>query len=214
MAELDHNILRKHISSLMESNNLTQEELGNIAGMTQSSVSKVLSGTSCFSLDQVFRISQHFHIPIDQLVGNKVGFDASYSPSSILNHIIKLLTAGKMRTIQVTIPETVYSREIVDGKYENKTYEQANIQYTAFYFPSFYSVDDFAFNEDAKEDLHCKFLTNGNGTPYYLLNQKLTMVLPLIPLKRSGIVQEKIINDALKNHVEELAKQESQLPQE
>ena len=26
--------------------------------------------------------------------------------------------------------------------------------------------------------------------------------------------QEKIINDALKNHVEELAKQESELPQE
>ena len=214
MAELDHNILRKNISSLMESNNLTQEELGNIAGMTQSSVSKVLSGTSYFSLDQVFRISQHFHIPIDQLVGNKVGFDASYSPSSVLKHIIKLLTAGKMRTIQVTIPETVYSREIVDGKYEHKTCERENIRYNVFCFPSFYSVDDFAFNEDAKEDLHCKFLANGNGSPFYLLNQILTIVLPLIPMKRSGMVEEKLINDALKNYVEELAKQESELPQE
>ena len=73
MQELNFELLQENIRKIITKKSLTQSTLAEIAGMTQSNVSKALNAkeTKEFTLEQVYRIAQYFGVSIDDLVGNK-----------------------------------------------------------------------------------------------------------------------------------------------
>ena len=73
MSELNFQLLEENIRMLLVKNNITQQKLAEIAGMTQANVSKALNRNEKkrFTLDQVYRIAQYFEVSIDSLVGNQ-----------------------------------------------------------------------------------------------------------------------------------------------
>lgn len=62
MSELNFQLLEENIRMLLVKNNITQQKLAEIAGMTQANVSKALNRNEKkrFTLDQVYRIAQYF----------------------------------------------------------------------------------------------------------------------------------------------------------
>jgi len=197
--ELDHNIVKKNVISLIEYNKLTQAQFAEIAGMTQPNVSKSLHGDAHFSLDQIYRISQHFNKSIDHLLGNSVGNNINFGPTSILGNLIKLLLSGKIRTTKITVTETVYAEEIVDGKYSNKYQYPMDVEYDAFYFPSFTLPEDIAFTPHEQEKVHDELAQNGNLSPFYFMNQKLNSVLSFVSLYRNGDLNKELFTTIIKN---------------
>ena len=86
MSEWKHDILVENIRALLKRHDMTQQQLAEITGMTQANVSRALNPNDKrhFTLEQVICISQHFGVPIDELVGNKVPQDAATSPRAVL----------------------------------------------------------------------------------------------------------------------------------
>ena len=103
MSELNFQLLEENIRMLLVKNNITQQKLAEIAGMTQANVSKALNRNEKkrFTLDQVYRIAQYFEVSIDSLVGNPAENSAGTSPRDAFRFITKFLSAGKLRTAEL-----------------------------------------------------------------------------------------------------------------
>ena len=72
MPQLNIFILKGNVRRLLELSSMTQQQFADIVGMSQGNVSKALNpeNKKCFTIDQIFIISQYFGVSIDQLVGN------------------------------------------------------------------------------------------------------------------------------------------------
>ena len=105
MSELHFGMLQENIRRLLKKHDLTQSELASIAGMSQGNFSKALNPEEKkqFTLEQLYRIAQHFCVSIDELVGNKAAKEASTSPRAILAFITQLLCDVKIRATTVTV---------------------------------------------------------------------------------------------------------------
>ena len=110
MSELNFELLEKNIRLLLEKKRISQQQLAEIAGMTQANVSKSLNPNEKkhFTLDQVYRIAQHFGISIDSLVGNTPTASSTSDIREAFLFIVNFLCAGNLRTEEMTITEMVY----------------------------------------------------------------------------------------------------------
>jgi len=207
MSELNFELLQQNIRFLIEKHGLTQSALAEIAGMTQANVSKALNPNESkqFTIDQVFRIAQHFGVSIDELTGNKSADAASTSPRAILNFITKLLCDVKMRSTAITIEEMVYEPFCNEHGYPDCRPEKKTIEYPALYFPNYHQVAEFAFDEHEQEEVHFEFLNGGNDTRLQTLNEILKKLLPLIKLYREKEIPEEAFQMILKGYQEQLA---------
>lgn len=191
----------------MKKNNLTQAQLAEIAGMTQANVSKALNPTASkqFTIDQVYRISQHFGVSIDELLANKVAEKNLLSPATVLSYLVKLLCNAKVRTTTITEEEHIYHQITNDHGFPDCEIEKVNVQYNAFYFPDYFDVHDFAFNEIDLEDTHWEFEAGGNDTKFQYFNEILNKLLPIIKLYRAKDIPEDAFNMILNGYLEQLS---------
>lgn len=87
MADMNFDVLKRNIKSLMKKNNMTQKQLGSVIGMSQSNVNKCLKledNSRSFTLQQICTIADHFGKTIDELVGrNQESHSLSPDPSAI-----------------------------------------------------------------------------------------------------------------------------------
>ena len=104
MPEMNHDILVENIRTLLKNNGMTQQQLAEVAGMTQANVSKALNPNDKrgFTLEQVFAISQHFGVSIDELVGNKAPNEVETSPRAALTFLVRFLCDAKIRVANIT----------------------------------------------------------------------------------------------------------------
>lgn len=206
MSELNFELLQQNIRELIKRNGITQQELANIAGMTQANVSKALNPgeKKQFTIDQIFRIAQHFGVSIDELTGNKSAKAATTSPRSVLSFITTLMCERKMKASSVTIEEWVYEPYCNEHGYPDCKPEKRNIEYPAFYFPDFYDVYDFATDEHEAEETHYEFLSGGNGTKFRQLNEVLKKFLPLIKLYHETEIPEEAFKMVLDGYLNQL----------
>ena len=63
-----HQNVLKHVITAISEKNITQKELSTRSGISQPTLSKLLSGKSNFTLDQLARISYALHIDIAEFV--------------------------------------------------------------------------------------------------------------------------------------------------
>ena len=205
MSELNFDLLQENIRLLMKNKGITQNELAEIAGMTQPNISKALNpnSTKQFTIDQLFRIAQHFKISIDELVGNKAAEDNAISPASVLDFITKLLCAYKVRVVKIDdVEETVYN-PYVRGDIPDCSIDQVPCSYNAFYFPDYIDPDP-KLSEQEREDLHFEYLYCGNESNFKKFNEVFETFLPLIESYRKGDISDEIFHMVLKGFVEKL----------
>lgn len=142
---LDINILKRNIHSLMKEHSLTQQDLGKIIGIQQPRVAKCLNDndSSCFTLEQVFLIANHFGITIDELIGYKQR-SVSYTPDAICNILINLFSTGTIKTFEHEVDEKVWSP---DAKFNSHIVSERN-KYISFYFPNYKELSFYAYLKD------------------------------------------------------------------
>lgn len=207
MAELNYDFLRANIQALLKKHDMGQDDLAEIAGMSQPNVSKALSDTNKkqFNLDQLFRIAQHFGISIDELVGNKTSDAAYTSPRAILALFTKLFVESKLKSTTITEYEYVYKPYFNDDGYPDCSIKQEEHSYRAFYFPSYFQMSDFIFRDEDEESLHCDFCYSGNESRMKPLNSVFEDFLPIVDM----YLKEKIKKDAfemvLNGYLEQLS---------
>lgn len=207
MPELNFELLQENIRALLTKHDLTQNALAEIAGMTQSNVSKALNPREPkqFTIDQVYRIAQHFGVSIDDLVGNKAADNASTSPRACLDFVTNLLCSGKMRSTTVTMEEWVYEPYYNSHGYPDCKPEKKNVEYPAFYFADYHWISDFAKNEYDEEEVHFEFLSGGNGTIFQQVNEIFRKLLPMIKLYRETEIPDEAFQMVLNGYLEQLA---------
>lgn len=207
MANLYFPMLRWNIRNLLKKNGMTQADLATIAGMSQSNVSKALSDKDPkeFTLDQVYRISQHFGIPIDELVGNAAAKNAETSPRAALAFFTKLLCDSKLRYTTIKVPEWVYEYEYNHYGYEGLVANEKDIEYYAFYFPKYQHLEDYARNPlVTDEDIRDEFRTDGNDSKLQQLNEILDKFLPMVKLYRETEIPDEAFQMVLNGYLEQL----------
>lgn len=206
MSELNFGLLQENIRALLKKHDLTQSELASIAGMSQGNLSKALNPEEKkqFTLEQLYRISQHFGISIDELIGNKAAESSATSPNAILKFIAKLLCDVKVRATEVTCEEWVYEQFYNDHGFPDCRPEKRNVKYPAFYFPDYYQIDDFAFDEHSEEELHYEYCSGGNSTNLQGLNQVLKKLIPIIRLYREKEIPDEAFQMILSGYLEQL----------
>jgi len=207
MSELNFELLQENIRALLKKHDLTQSALAEIAGMTQANVSKALNPNESkqFTLDQLFRISQHFGVSIDELVGNRAANEVETGPRAALAFITKLLCESKLRYTTVNVDEWVYEYEYTGSNYPECRSKQKTIEYPAFYFASYRHIEDYARREDfSDEDIHYDFLSGGNDSKFLRVNQILKDFLPMVNLYRETQIPDEAFQMVLKGYLEQL----------
>ena len=207
MSELNFDLLKKNIKALMDKHDMTQAQFAEIAGMTQPNLSKALSPNESkeFTLEQLFRIAQHFKISIDELTGNRSAADAAISPRAVFKFLVDMLCTGMMRTTKVVEQEEVYDLFVNNHGYPDCKIKKADITYNALYFQDYYGIWDLAFEEHAQDDLHSEFCMGGNESKYKLMNEALNKMLPIIKLYREGDIAEEAFQMIVNGYIEQLS---------
>ena len=107
MSELNFELLQENIRALLKKHDLTQSELATIAGMSQGNFSKALNPEEKkqFTLEQLYRIAQHFGVSIDALVGNTSANEITTGPRAVLRFLVQLLCEAKVRVVNISEEE-------------------------------------------------------------------------------------------------------------
>lgn len=205
MSELNFELLQENIRALLKKHDLTQNALAEIAGMTQANVSKALNRNESkqFTIDQVFRIAQHFGVSIDELVGNKSSETSKTSPRAMLALLTTLLCNANIRFTDITEEELIYDLFESDGILDCRRIKQ-KVEYQAFYFPDFMRPSDYAKNEQEYEDTDMEFCCTGNYSKYQKMNEVLKKLIPMIKLYRETEIPDEAFQMVLKGYLEQL----------
>ena len=206
MSEWNHGLLVENIRGLLKHNNLTQQQLAEITEMTQANVSKALNPNDkrSFTLEQVVRISQHFGISIDELVGNKVPSEVATSPRAVLAFLSKLLCELKVRATDISAEELVYEQYLNEDNYPDCRRVNRTIKYPAFYFPDYVRPGDIAADEHEYDELDSVYCWCGNESNFLKMNEILKNLIPMIQLYREKQIPEEAFQMILNGYLEKL----------
>lgn len=177
--------------------------------MSQANVSKALNPAESkqFTIDQVFRIAQHFGVSIDDLSGNTKATESMTSPAAVLSYLMLLLCEHKIWFTNTTEVEWVYEPYMNEHGYPECDHEQREIEYTAFYFPKYHSMGDFAKGEQAEEEIHYQFMSGGNESKFKKFNEILNKLLPIAKFHVEGSISKEAFDMVLKGYLEQLTRE-------
>lgn len=206
MSELNFGLLQENIRALLKKHDLTQSELASIAQMSQGNLSKALNPDEKkqFTLEQLYRISQHFGVSIDELVGNKAASEVKTGPRAALEFITKLLCESKLRHTTVEVEEWIYDYEDCGGPHQECRSSKKTIKYPAFYFASYQRFEDFIRANVSDEDIHYDFMSGGNDSRFQCLNAILDSFLQMIKLYRETDIPDEAFQMVLNGYLEKL----------
>lgn len=206
MPELNFELLQANIHALMEKHKLTQQKFAEIVGMTQANVSKALNPNEKkqFTIDQVYRISQYFHVSIDELTGNEATEKSAISPRAVMALLVELLRADKARVISWTKKE-----EIFDVTYDahgpscDRLYR--DVEYPAIYFPSYFEFDGvYDYDSEIAAEMYAEFSQCGNDTTYRDMNDIIKKLLPMIELYKNKEIPEEAFQMIVDGYLKQL----------
>lgn len=207
MSELNHDILVENIRALLRRDGMTQQKLAEVTGMTQANISKALNPNDkrCFTLAQVFAISQHFGVSIDELVGNKAPSETETSPCAALAFLVKFLCDAKIRSFTTTDQELVYESYYNDHGYPDSRRVEKTIEYPAFYFPDYKRISDFVLCDEDYSEVDAEFCWCGNGTQFAQMNEILRSLIPMVKLYREKKIPEEAFQMIVNGYMEQLS---------
>lgn len=199
--DLDLVALENNIKLLMQKKHITQNRLAAELHMVQSTFNKHLKGNPCFSIKEIFTISQFFHVSIDdlcsntfadkiettstdnsteeakpELKGNQLAIARYHKVCSALADIFK---NTELCTQIVSIEEIVYDQEYdpqyggYTGEYVRRRDNPKN-EYPAIYFSNYLPVVEHFDSENEWDMYTSELRCLGN---YYATNFKINRFL-------------------------------------
>ena len=205
MANFESGILKSNVKMLLKNNDMTQEELGKVIGMSQSNMSKALNEKSkkCFTVAQIYDIAEHFHVSIDWLVGGRSTSGIS-SRRAIAENLASLLREGIVQTTPVEIKEYVYEPYWSQDGYPDCSRDWRHIKYTALYFSNYWSPSDFAKDEEEYSELDSEACQAGNESRNVALNTFLDKYLQILSVYKAGNLPEEAYQLVLKEYLNQI----------
>ena len=209
MSHYHNEILVKNIEKLRDANHMSQHELAEIAGTQQSRISKLLGAddSARFSIEQVYKLAEHFNVSIDYLVTGKEP-QPTTSKRQICEVLVQLFDKYHLkhntlvRNEELEIPVTVY-----EGKVElpGTDTEVRRMEYNTLYFPIVWDRNpDREYTEDELDNLQSDLLFFGNGLEDNMaINKFLSAYIPIHELHDAGKMPDEAykftINSLLEN---------------
>lgn len=163
MPNMNFDIMKSNIRSLMSSRNMTQEALGKEISMSQSNVNKCLKlgdGSRSFTLEQVCKIADVFGTSVDDLLGRQEE-SKSYSAEAICRLFSSLIRNYQIVHFDHTVEEEVWV-PFVNGY--DPDISKKNVTYDAFYFPNYITPPEY-FDDHRLWDLEDEARNAGNDLP-------------------------------------------------
>lgn len=204
----DNEILIQNINDLMRNNGMTQVQLAEILGMSQSNVSKALSlrDKKSFTLDQVAGIAQHFNVSVDSLLGHKQEALNPKSQTDVARFVADLLANGTAKYKSINVEEDVYvgSYDNQAGFYSYELTKKTN-EYTAIYFPNYHDLPTpkHEFDEEAF-DVHYTARIRGNETDNFQLNEFLIRFLKILEVYKTNDLDRETFDRIVDSYVEKM----------
>lgn len=185
MNNFDINILKKNINTLMEKRGTKQKELAKYLEMSQPNVSKALNedDKKCFTVEQIFRISNYFKVSIDYLVGNRTVFVAETN-REIAEMLVKLIETGAVSFSEIEMEERV-----LPSDNERPYIEECNVPvtYHALYFRNYWMPE----GDDIDGSQSLTIQMRGNATNNSPINKFLDALIKLYDMfKRDELPEE------------------------
>lgn len=192
MPNMNFDALKRNITSLMKENNMTQQQLGDVIGMSQSNVNKCLrfgDNSRSFTLEQVCIIADHFEKSVDELVGRTCE-SRSMSPEAICDFFMNLISHYTVVHFDHKIEEEIWTPV---GYYDTEIYKK-EVTYDAFYFPNYVTPPAY-FDEFRMDDLEAEVRNNGNEIPDNIkINNFLQKFIEVFEKHDSGAYDEETYN--------------------
>lgn len=190
MSNYDSDILIENIKSHMSKKGITQEELAEILGMSQSNVSKALNtkDKKSFTLDQVIGIAKFFHVSVDSLIGEKEKSTISVTPRSIATFITQIIESNDAVLFEYEKEEDVH--EVDDMSWPpSHSQEKRTIKYPAIYLPSYWYIPANLTYDDEQE-LVAEMYQIGNESSMYPVNAFLRHFQEIYSIYKNGGLSE------------------------
>lgn len=199
MVNYDTNILIRNIKTLMENNNVKQEGLATILGMSQPNISKALSNKDkkAFTLDQVVGIAKHFNVSVDMLVGISKDTTVSHSPRSIANFISELISSHQANLFSYEKEEEIFDVNYDNGYAPECSRKKEKILYPAIYLPSYSVIET---QDDFEMATQC-----GNDTMMITVNKFLFNFKKLYDIYIQGNMDRELYEATTSNMLERLS---------
>ena len=206
MQKFDIDILKRNINGLLKNKGITQQQLADVLGMSQSNVSKALSekDKKCFTVGQIFGIADHFGVSIDWLMGFETAQKMATGPRAIAAFMAALLERGTLKSTPVKIEEEVYTVVYNSHGFPDSEHEKREVQYHGLYFPNYWYPSDTAGDEYEMEELIQEMFQDGNENRNCFLNTFLEKYLAILPLYRKKQLSEEPYRLVLKDYLNQL----------
>ena len=212
MSFCNTDILIQNIQFLMKANNITQEKLADILGMSQPNVSKALSlkDKKCFTLDQVVGIANHFGVSIDFLVGNRSAKSQETGPRAVADFLSKVIENHDAKYTTVEIEETVYELKehynVFSGPvYEASSPEKRIVSYPAIYFPDYWQLPDPAdVDRDTFDEMEAEARQIGNESRMKPVNDFIRKFIQIFEIYDKKGVDEDAYRTVVDNYLSKL----------
>ena len=212
MSFCNTDILIRNIQFLMKANNITQEKLADILGMSQPNVSKALSlkDKKCFTLDQVVGIANHFGVSIDFLVGNRSAKSQETGPRAVADFLSKVIENHDAKYTTVEIEETVYELKEHYNVFSGPVYEAASPEkrigsYPAIYFPDYWQLPDPAdVDRDTFGEVEAEARQVGNESRMKPVNDFIRKFIQIFEIYDKKGVDEDAYRTVVDNYLSKL----------
>ena len=212
MSFCNTDILIQNIQFLMKANNITQEKLADILGMSQPNVSKALSlkDKKCFTLDQVVGIANYFGVSIDFLVGNRSSKSQETGPRAVADFLSKVIENHDAKYTTVEIEETVYELKehynVFSGPvYEASSPEKRIVSYPAIYFPDYWQLPDPAdVDRDTFDEMEAEARQIGNESRMKPVNDFIRKFIQIFEIFDNKGVDEDAYRTVVDNYLSKL----------
>ena len=198
MTNMDFSILKWNISMLMAQADMSQQDLADLLGMSQSGVSKCLKPddeSRRFTLEQVCVIADHFNVSLDDLVG-RAPEDRQISAKEICQLFATLIQKYRVVRFPYQVDEVVYEHDY--PSYEFRPRKRAR-KYIAFYFPDHLTAPGY-LDEYRLDEWSAEFSAGGNDLPDNMkINNFLQKFIDAFEKHDSGVYDDedyKILVDA------------------
>lgn len=164
MRNLNIDILIQNIQSLMDKDNLTQQQLADAIGMSQSNFNRAINNKDGqrFTLEQVCNIANHFNVSVDCLLGFEKE-STKKSEREICSLFTSLLEQRKLIKVDTSREEEIYTPFVLFNEPPDFMREKKTVHYPAFFFPSYIDVGPLdRFTDEQIEEFRSDIYYNGN----------------------------------------------------
>ena len=207
MAFLNNDILIHNILTLMKNNDITQQQLADILGMSQPNISKALNlkDKKCFTLDQVVGIAKHFGVSVDFLVGTKKTNTHDISPRSVAEFFSHLIENHDAKYRKIDIEEIAFEPTSFDyadqyGEYFSDV--KKTVSYLAIYFPDYWAIpDENEVGPQDFEDYLFEARQGGNDTRMQPVNDFLRKFVQIFEVYDKNGIDEDAYRTVVDNYL-------------